>query len=317
MSIESSLKPSLPTTGLDFSRGIDGLRHTLELGNQSSETERLNQLRTASQQFEALFVGYMLKVMRSTVDADDEESKALGKDIYMDMFDNEIASNIAKNRSLGIGELLYQQLTEREKVNRSTALPSPSQKSLSPAPSSVPLGPVLPSPDLKHPTATDLDDQEESDPEKKLWTPLQGELTSAYGYRPDPETRKMSFHRGMDIAAPLGTPFHAAQSGTVVYSGMLGSYGNTIVIEHAGGFRSLYAHASRVLVSPGETVTAEQPIGIVGNTGHSRGAHLHFELQRQGIRIDPAAFLPPQQTSLFLNSRPQAKGNSLPSDVPI
>ena len=300
MSFESSLKPNLPITGLEFNAGIEKLRQSIDTRKQGSEADRLNQLKKASQDFESIFVGYMLKVMRSTVEVDGDEPKAFGKDIYMDMFDNEIASNIVKARSLGIGDLLYRQFSERMKEDGTGAGPSVEQKQF---PLQTPSAPVIPLPSGSRNTASpSLEEQQETDPERGLSTPLQGELTSAFGYRPDPETHQWSFHHGLDIAAPIGTPFQAAQSGTVIYSGMLGSFGNTIVIEHEGGYRSLYAHASRVLVSPGDTVTAEQTIGIVGNTGHSRGVHLHFELQKGGERVNPAEFLTPQQNPYSLNS---------------
>jgi murein DD-endopeptidase MepM/ murein hydrolase activator NlpD len=82
-------------------------------------------------------------------------------------------------------------------------------------------------------------------------------------------------------------PFRAAQPGVVVYAGLLGGYGNTIILEHANGDRTLYGHASGIMVRPGERVEVEQIIGTVGSTGRSTAPHLHFELQRNGQKIDP------------------------------
>jgi murein DD-endopeptidase MepM/ murein hydrolase activator NlpD len=116
-------------------------------------------------------------------------------------------------------------------------------------------------------------------------------LSSAFGNRADPFTQTTRFHRGIDIAAPAGAPIKAAQSGTVIFSGHLSGYGNTIILEHAGGYRTLYGHASKNLVKEGELISAEQVIGEVGSSGRSRGTHLHFELQKGGERIDPREFL--------------------------
>ena len=127
---------------------------------------------------------------------------------------------------------------------------------------------------------------------RTAWTlPAEGRLSSAFGKRADPFTQSTRFHRGIDIAAPAGAPIRAAQSGTVVFSGHLGGYGNTIILEHAGGYRTLYGHASRNLVKEGELISAEQVIGEVGSSGRSTGTHLHFELQKSGERLDPTRIL--------------------------
>ncbi len=81
---------------------------------------------------------------------------------------------------------------------------------------------------------------------------LKADCRQTFGKRADPFTQATRFHRGIDIAAPAGTPIRAAQSGTVVFSGHLSGYGNTIILEHAGGYRTLYGHASRNLVKEGE-----------------------------------------------------------------
>jgi murein DD-endopeptidase MepM/ murein hydrolase activator NlpD len=121
--------------------------------------------------------------------------------------------------------------------------------------------------------------------------PAEGRLSSTFGKRADPFTQIARLHRGIDIAAPPGAPIRAARSGSVVFSGHLGGYGNTILQEHAGGYRILYGHAARNLVKEGELISAEQVIGEVGTSGRSTGTHLHFELQKSGERLDPRKFL--------------------------
>jgi murein DD-endopeptidase MepM/ murein hydrolase activator NlpD len=233
----------------------------------------------------------MLKVMRSTVEpADDEEGNALGKDVYLSMFDQEIALQMARNSSLGIGEMMYRQLEQTVKETKSLSTAPGSETLDLPAskPASVePPVQVKPETPDHHETTSEIDTEAST-----AWTvPAEGRLSSAFGKRADPFTQTARFHRGIDIAAPTGAPIRAAQPGTVVFSGHLGGYGNTIILEHAGGYRALYGHASRNLVKEGELISAEQVIGEVGSSGRSTGTHLHFELQKSGERLDPREFL--------------------------
>jgi murein DD-endopeptidase MepM/ murein hydrolase activator NlpD len=101
----------------------------------------------------------------------------------------------------------------------------------------------------------------------------------------------MRFHKGLDLAAPEGTPVRAALGGEVVYAGYDGSYGNTVVIRHGDGLQTRYAHLEATDVKRGDLVTQEQVLGKVGSTGHSTGPHLHFEVIRDGERIDPGQAL--------------------------
>jgi murein DD-endopeptidase MepM/ murein hydrolase activator NlpD len=118
--------------------------------------------------------------------------------------------------------------------------------------------------------------------------PVQGRITSGFGARNGQQ------HDGIDIAAPKGTPVHAAEAGKVVYSdnGLRG-YGNLIIIQHPGNFSSVYAHNSRNIVSVDAKVRKGQTIGYVGNTGRSRGDHLHFEIRRKVKPENPIKYLPP------------------------
>jgi murein DD-endopeptidase MepM/ murein hydrolase activator NlpD len=117
--------------------------------------------------------------------------------------------------------------------------------------------------------------------------PNRGRPTSRYGYRVDPFTRKKAFHTGVDIAAPRGTPVHAAQSGRVVFTGPKAGYGKTIILEHRFGYKTLYGHLDAYLVRRGQRVSSGQIIGKVGNTGRSTGPHLHFEIWLKNRKIDP------------------------------
>ena len=115
--------------------------------------------------------------------------------------------------------------------------------------------------------------------------PAVGEVTSHFGIRGD------SPHEGMDIGAGEGATISAAESGKVVWSGPRGTYGLTVIMDNGNGIRSLYAHCSKLLVQEGQRVERGQPIARVGNTGRSAGPHLHMEILRQGIPVDPLMFL--------------------------
>jgi flagellar protein FlgJ len=276
----------------DVNLQLENLRGGIARAQGAEGETRLHELKKATQEFEAVFIGYMLKVMRSTVEpADDAEDNALGKDVYLSMFDQEIALQMARNSSLGIGEMMYRQLEQTVKQTKTlTATPGSDTSDL---PSSKASPTVEPPDQAKPRTPGQHEMTSEVDTEFSVtWTvPAEGRLSSAFGTRADPFTQSPRFHRGIDIAATAGAPIRAAQSGTVVFSGHLGGYGNTIILEHAGGYRTLYGHASRNLVKEGELISAEQVIGEVGSSGRSTGTHLHFELQKGGERLDPRDFL--------------------------
>lgn len=115
-------------------------------------------------------------------------------------------------------------------------------------------------------------------------------LTSAFGTRLDPITGKARMHHGQDLAAAEGTPVRAAADGTVRFAGARGSYGNMVIVEHADGTETRYAHCRDLGVKAGDTVAAGQSIASVGSTGRSTGAHLHFEVRQDGRAIDPASW---------------------------
>jgi murein DD-endopeptidase MepM/ murein hydrolase activator NlpD len=117
-----------------------------------------------------------------------------------------------------------------------------------------------------------------------IW-PASGPVTSPFGYRWG------RLHAGIDIGAPSGTPIYAAASGTVVLAAWTGGYGNFTCLDHGGGLATCYAHQSSYAVSSGAQVSQGQLIGYVGNTGHSFGAHLHFEVRVNGAPVDPLGYL--------------------------
>jgi murein DD-endopeptidase MepM/ murein hydrolase activator NlpD len=122
--------------------------------------------------------------------------------------------------------------------------------------------------------------------------PAIGRYSSEFGERIHPVTHAESFHEGLDIAAPTGAPACAAAAGTVTQAGPAGTYGNLVVMRHADGSETRYAHLSAIGVEVGAQVARGQAIGAVGSTGRSTGPHLHFELRRDGHAVDPRPALP-------------------------
>jgi len=116
-------------------------------------------------------------------------------------------------------------------------------------------------------------------------------VSSHYGTRRDPFTGRLARHSGLDIPARHGTPILASGGGRVLSAGYKGAYGQTVVIDHGDGLATLYGHASKLLVRPGEVVMPQQKIALVGSTGRSTGPHLHFEVIRDGSRVEPRQYL--------------------------
>ncbi len=118
-----------------------------------------------------------------------------------------------------------------------------------------------------------------------VW-PAAGDITSPFGYRWG------RHHDGIDIAAAAGAPARAARAGRTAFAGWRGGYGNMVLLDHGQGYMTLYAHLDECAVERGQYVATGQVIGYVGDTGYSFGAHLHFEVWREGQAVDPLPFLP-------------------------
>jgi murein DD-endopeptidase MepM/ murein hydrolase activator NlpD len=118
-----------------------------------------------------------------------------------------------------------------------------------------------------------------------LW-PVSGTINSGFG------PRGSSFHDGLDIAAPEGTPIRAVAAGEVIYSDQLRGYGNMVILRHAGGIISVYAHNEINLVREGQGVARGEIVARVGSTGRVTGPHLHFEIRKNNAAQDPLHYLP-------------------------
>lgn len=124
--------------------------------------------------------------------------------------------------------------------------------------------------------------------------PYYGELSSNYGYRRNPfGGYSGEFHPGIDLKGQYGDPIFATADGTVYRCDWYGGYGNSVVINHSYGYQTLYGHMSKVNVEQGQEIKAGDLIGFMGSTGRSTGTHLHYEIRKDGIDIDPVPYLRP------------------------
>ncbi|MBP5577459.1 MAG: M23 family metallopeptidase [Treponema sp.] len=113
-------------------------------------------------------------------------------------------------------------------------------------------------------------------------------ISSRWGWRPDPfGSGRRSYHGGIDMACPKGTPIYSAKAGRVVSTGYSNVYGNYVIVSHGQGYKTLYGHMTRILTSNGAFVDTSTKIGLVGSTGASTGPHLHFTVYKNGKSINP------------------------------
>jgi murein DD-endopeptidase MepM/ murein hydrolase activator NlpD len=180
----------------------------------------------------------------------------------------------------------------------STSVPSPTAPSSVTVPTAPTAPATIPGPGAPPTTATRPAVTAPAPPtspppagERFSW-PADGRLGDRFGVNPTSGRR----HEGLDILAPVGTPVRAAQDGRVVTAGhdatLNGGYGNLVIIEHAGGFTTRYAHLSAVGVAVGDVVSDGQVIGATGMTGNVASAQVHFEIRRGDVAEDPLAHLP-------------------------
>ena len=116
-------------------------------------------------------------------------------------------------------------------------------------------------------------------------------VSSGYGERADPVNGRKAMHYGVDLKAPLQTPIMATAPGTVVFAGWRGEYGRVVELDHGNGIRTRYAHLRKFLVKKGQEVAHREEIALLGNSGRSTGAHVHYEILVDGKPNDPARFV--------------------------
>ncbi len=244
----------------------------------------------AAQQFEAMFLLQMLKQMRQSMLSEEDQAPGLGAGTMLDTIDTELSTYLAGQRG-GLTPMLVDVMTKARgtaaATGVSTSLGQPS------IPISTPLAPAATAAMLPAPAAAAAASPSISTTAPTArgsnGNPYPGAVTSGFGWRKDPFTGAPRFHAGVDIRASYGRDVSSVGAGRVVSAGVQGGYGKSVVIEHAPGLRTRYAHLSSIDVAAGETVADGTVIGKVGQSGRATGPHLHFEVLKNGHAVDPKA----------------------------
>ena len=218
------------------------------------------QVKALSMEFESMLVGQMLKELRASMftDADGNEDAMTAP--LSDAIFTELSLAITRAGGLGLSESIMAPLSNQTGAPAYTAEPATEVE--------APAMPVMPG-----------------------MPALAGRMSSAYGWRRDPIDDSMKFHKGMDIALPVGQDVPTPQAGTVTFAGEQPGYGLTIVVDHGKDLTTRYAHLSKLHVKAGDPVQTGQVIAKSGATGRTTGAHLHFEVTQSGKTVNPAEIL--------------------------
>ena len=232
-----------------------------------------------AQQFEAMLMTQMLREMRrSMLDEEEHEEDSFGGSTLTDTADIEFAQAMARSGGIGLTDALLKSFEQQ--VTGTSAVPqTPSVLAPEAALSALPIPVAAAAPRTIDPVAlTEIT--------------AKAPISSQFGWRQDPLTGAAKFHNGVDIAVAYGREVKSAAAGTVAFSGVQNGYGNTIVIDHADGRQTRYAHLSEQLVRAGDRVVEGQIVGKSGNSGRSTGPHLHFEMLVNGRPVDPRSTTP-------------------------
>jgi len=215
--------------------------------------ERADSPREAAEQAEAMFVKMLLKEVRKAMPEDGFMNSRELQTFY-DLFDDNLAQQIAESGQLGLADSIEESITGRPVARHERA----------------------------HRAYTRFAD---------VNGPTEGRVTSGFGHRHHPILNRRKMHYGVDIGAPQGTPIRAVRDGVVTRSENMGTYGNVVFVDHGDGLETRYAHASELMVEPGTPVRKGEILATVGSTGRSTGPHLHFEVRKDGVAVDPSAYL--------------------------
>ncbi len=236
------------------------------------ERERLERL---ASEFESMLLNQMLREMRKAGRWEDENGESDNSlAALFETLDAEFSKQMTRAQGFGLTREMMAAFDRTAPVESSAAALTPAASRLS-----------LVSSELGAGTDSVVERQRGS---RALDVTGGRDITSAFGDRRDPFTGATRFHRGVDLRAAYGQDVATAAGGTVAFSGTQGGYGTTVVVEHANGTRTRFAHLSVALVAPGQAVEPGQVVGRAGSSGRATGAHLHLEVtDRDGQPLNP------------------------------
>jgi Rod binding domain-containing protein len=265
-----------------------GARRAADAAGRAKDAEAL--VRTA-RELEGVFLGMVFEAMAQGTGQDDGLfPETPGREMFEGWFRTEVATLWAAGGGPGLGDTIARAMAGAAGVTLPPAgsapvpsalpprpsAPRPVAPRAQPAPAAVALGPPAP---LEVPAAA------------RGPMPAEGRISSTFGHRAHPVHGGADFHRGIDIAVPVGSPVRTPFDGVVTEVGSDALLGVKVVIEHKGGFRSVYGHNSRADVQVGQAVRAGELVARSGATGRATGPHLHFALYRDGAPVDPLPWL--------------------------
>ncbi len=228
---------------------------------EGSSSNRRDELREVAQQFEALFMQNLISQMRKSQLAEGFFGNESGSDAYEGMFEQFMAQKLVGGSPLGIAELLLDQWTAQD-TNLGTVQDAIRR-----------VGTVAARRSYEFVTGAARDPG----------------VSRPFGWGTDPIDGSHRIHEGIDLPAKTGTPVLSLRPGKVTRVDSGSGYGLQVVVEHASGLSTRYAHLSRTAVVEGQAIGGGQALGAVGSTGRSTGPHLHFEISRNGEKVDPTA----------------------------
>jgi peptidoglycan hydrolase FlgJ len=299
-------------TGINASAGLQGAAKNDEA------------LKKAAKQLESVFYYYMIKAMRDTVPKDGLFDGGNEEEMMTGLLDQQLSVDMAQGGHGSLSELIIDQMHRQfgaqfgvggqadgaspgglpGGVSDIAGKAAEAYSGMISGPSSqiggveglsglglqdlVPQMPVPVSPDgLPQPADPQAHNHEDGEtPDIRL--DMAGRVSSRFGLRKDPFTGVLKNHGGVDIAVPEGSEIKAAAPGTVVFAGQRGGYGNLVVVDHGGGVTTYYGHNSKNLVKEGDTISRGEAVALVGHTGRATGPHVHFEVRKDGQRVNPS-----------------------------
>jgi murein DD-endopeptidase MepM/ murein hydrolase activator NlpD len=243
---------------------LDPAQAPVAAADQAAAGRSPEKLRALAAQFESLLINQMMHSMRTSV-FDDGKDTGFAEGPLSDSLYSELSQALSRAGGFGLGESLLGPLARQAESER------------------VAITPGVIAPEIL-PTAAP---GAQPPPAEPVARGIEGRVTSAYGWRRDPVNGVTKFHKGMDIAMPVGTNVAAARAGEVAFAGEVPGYGLTVVINHPDQISTRYAHLSEIGVAVGQSVADGQVIARSGATGRVTGPHLHFEVINAGEPVDP------------------------------
>ncbi len=266
--------------------------------NSSLSSKNNKKLKEVCYGFEAIFIEKLWQEMKKTLPKGGLfEDKILEN--YLSIFDMEFAKTLAKDGGIGLSDLLYKNLKsgleersrwidKQETLNKKAI--SQDQKKQEEVSFKKFIEKVNTIHRVENLSKTIENKRLENKNNfilDKFIMPVKGKISSHFGWRRDPFTHHWAWHNGIDISVPYGTPVKASKDGVVIFADNAKGYGNLVIIKHPDGFKTYYAHLSKIFVRTGEKIEKGKELGKVGNSGRSTGPHLHFEIRFKDTALDP------------------------------